>query len=165
MIRKNPHHGERQHKAQTKHLGKEGRRVRRRLLHHLPHHLHLHLLPSAAMMIFPNRPQAVKLVQDPEQADHEAASLEEEAHDEGEATVLVKVMKVRTKKSKKSCRLRDEKQEGEVLEWVEENELLWNSKHKEFKLKPKKDRLWAEKAEELGYDGKLLFCNCIPRTT
>ena len=126
--------------------------------------------PSASVAVssdddFPNRPQAVKPVQDPEQADHEPASLEEEAHDEGEATVLVKVMKVRTKKSKKSCRLRDEKQEGEVLEWVEENELLWNSKHKEFKLKPKKDRLWAEKAEELGYDGKLLYCNCIPRTT
>ena len=57
---------------------------------------------------------------------------------------------------KKSCRLRDEQQEGEVLEWVEENPLLWNSKHKEFKIKHKKDRMWAKKAEELGYDDKLL---------
>ena len=88
--------------------------------------------PSASVAVssdddWPNRPQVVKPVPDPEQADHEPASLED-AQDEGEATGLVKV-KVRTKKS---CRLRDEKQEGEVLEWVEENELLWNSKHKEF---------------------------------
>jgi len=35
----------------VKHLEKEGGRGRRRLLHHLPDHLHLHLLPSAAMMM------------------------------------------------------------------------------------------------------------------
>lgn len=57
---------------------------------------------------------------------------------------------------KKSCRLKDEQQEADVLEWVEENAILWNSKHKEFKMKNKKDRLWEEKADELGYDGKLL---------
>ena len=63
----------------------------------------------------------------------------------------------RRARTKRSCRLRDEQQESEVLEWVEENPLLWNSKHREFKLRPKRDRLWAEKAEELGYDGKLLY--------
>ena len=73
--------------------------------------------PSASVAVssdddWPNRSQAIKPVPDPEQADHEPASLEEDAQDEGEATGLVKV-KVRTKKS---CRLRDEKQEGEVLE-------------------------------------------------
>jgi len=33
-------------------------------------------------------------------------------------------------RTKKSCRLRDEQQEGEVLEWVE-NPVRWNSIHKE----------------------------------
>lgn len=58
---------------------------------------------------------------------------------------------------KKSCHLKDEAEESLVLDWVAENELLWNSKHKEYKLKTKKDRLWQEKAEELGLDGKCEF--------
>ena len=58
------------------------------------------------------------------------------------------------RKSKKSCRMKDEEEEALVIEWVEANPILWNSKDKEFKLKAKKDRMWTEKAEELGYGGK-----------
>jgi len=58
------------------------------------------------------------------------------------------------KKTKKTCRLRDEQEEGQVLEWVEEHPCLWNLKHKDFKNKAKKERLWEDKANELGYDGK-----------
>lgn len=94
-------------------------------------------------------PQPVQPADDPaDPADPDDPAEEEPEEEKGKKA-----------RKKKSCRLKDEQQEGEVLEWVEENQLLWNTKHKEFKLKQKKDRLWAEKAEELGYDGKLLYYN------
>ena len=61
------------------------------------------------------------------------------------------------RKEKKSSRLKDEQEEGEILEWIEEHPCLWNLKHKEYKNKGMKDRLWTEKASELGYDGKSNF--------
>ena len=90
----NPHHGERQHKAnQTSGKGRGKGKKKAATPSPRPS-------PSASVAVssdddWPNRPQAVKPVPDPEQADHEPASLEEDAQDEGEATGLVKV-KVRT---------------------------------------------------------------------
>lgn len=70
------------------------------------------------------------------------------------------------KRGKKSCHLKNEEEEALVLEWIEANPLLWNSKDKEFKNKSKKDRLWVEQAEGLNYDGEfpfiyLFICLCI----
>ena len=64
-----------------------------------------------------------------------------------------------SKKPKKSCRLRDEQEEGQVLEWIAEHPCLWNLKNKDYKNKALKDRLWEEKAEELQYDGKFKYIN------
>ena len=61
------------------------------------------------------------------------------------------------KRCKKSCHLKDEEEECIVIEWVEANPILWNSKHKEFKLKQKKERIWQEKADEMGYDGEFEY--------
>ena len=58
------------------------------------------------------------------------------------------------KNPKKTCRLRNEQEEGELLEWVAENPCLWNLKHRDFKNKAMKNRMWEDKASELGYDGK-----------
>ena len=60
-------------------------------------------------------------------------------------------------KSRKSCRLQSEEQESDVLEWVAENPCLWNQKNKDYKNKGKKDRLWQEKADEIGIDGEYFF--------
>ena len=58
-------------------------------------------------------------------------------------------------KSKKSCHLRDEIEEEQVLEWVSEHPSFLNlKKNKDYKNKAVKDRLWEEKADELKYDGK-----------
>ena len=54
------------------------------------------------------------------------------------------------KRAKKTCHMKDEEEECMVIEWVEANPILWNSKHKEFKLKQKKERMWQEKAQEMG---------------
>ncbi|CAC5372762.1 unnamed protein product [Mytilus coruscus] len=59
----------------------------------------------------------------------------------------------KSKKQKKSCRLRDDQEEVEVLEWVEEHPILWNKKHKEYKNKSMKDRIWQDKADEIDIDG------------
>lgn len=59
----------------------------------------------------------------------------------------------KSKKQKKSCRLRDDQEEAEVLEWVEEHPILWNKKHKEYKNKSVKDRIWQDKADEIDTDG------------
>ncbi|CAG2241327.1 unnamed protein product [Mytilus edulis] len=58
----------------------------------------------------------------------------------------------KSKKQKKSCRLRDDQEEAEVLEWVEEHPILWNKKHKEYKNKSVKDRIWQDKADEIDTD-------------
>lgn len=60
----------------------------------------------------------------------------------------------KSKKPKKSCKLTDEQEEGQVLEWVQEHPCLWDQKNKDFKNRAMKDRLWDEKAKELGYDGR-----------
>lgn len=61
----------------------------------------------------------------------------------------------RQRKSRASqFRLSGEGEESKVLEWVEENRCLWDSKNKDYKNRLRKDRLWQEKAEELGYSGK-----------
>lgn len=57
-------------------------------------------------------------------------------------------------KKKKNCRLRNDQEEAEILEWVEEHPCLWNLKHREYRNKALKNRLWEEKAQELGYEGK-----------
>ena len=57
------------------------------------------------------------------------------------------------KKAKKSCRLTDEQEEAQVLEWVEKHPCLWNLKNKDYKNKALKDRLWGDKATELGVGG------------
>ena len=46
-----------------------------------------------------------------------------------------------SKKPNKSCRLTDEQEEGQVLEWVQEHPRLWDKKNKEFKNRAMKDRL------------------------
>lgn len=58
-----------------------------------------------------------------------------------------------SKKPKQSCPLKDETEEGVVLEWVQEHPCLWDMKHRDFKNRHRKDRLWDEKAQELGYTG------------
>ena len=58
-----------------------------------------------------------------------------------------------TEKAKKSCRLTDEQEEAQVLEWVEKHPCLWNLKNKDYKNKALKDRLWGDKATELGIGG------------
>lgn len=40
-----------------------------------------------------------------------------------------------------------------MLEWVEEHPILWNKKHKEYKNKSVKDRIWQDKADEIDTDG------------
>jgi hypothetical protein len=44
---------------------------------------------------------------------------------------------------------------------VEANPMLWNQKDKEFKNKSKKDRMWEEKGQQLGYEGKFAFISII----
>ena len=57
------------------------------------------------------------------------------------------------KKAKKSCRLTDKQEEAQVLEWVEEHPCLLNLKNKDVNNKVLKDRLWGDKATELGVGG------------
>jgi hypothetical protein len=49
---------------------------------------------------------------------------------------------------------RPEKQAEMVLEWVRETEMLWNQKSLNFKQKDKKERLWEDKAAEVGVSSK-----------
>ncbi|XP_072173824.1 uncharacterized protein [Diadema setosum] len=60
------------------------------------------------------------------------------------------------RRSKRHYQLADEDEEVAVIEWVQSVPMLWNRKDKEFKNKSKKDRVWEEKAQELGYEVKLL---------
>ena len=87
--------------------------------------------------------------------DHETAS------DGGSASSRSKRSK---KKKKKTCHLRDENEEALTLEWIAANPILWNTRDKEFKRKDKKDRLWEEKAEEMGYDGMFTLFNICTGT-
>ena len=48
-------------------------------------------------------------------------------------------------------------EEESVFEFIRENQLLWNSKTKDFRNKAKKDRLWQEKTPELGYTSELIL--------
>ena len=59
-------------------------------------------------------------------------------------------------KPKNSYSLSSEIEEELVFEFIRENQLLWNSKTKDFSNKAKKDRLWQGKAAELGYTGELI---------
>ncbi|XP_033725143.1 uncharacterized protein LOC117315106 [Pecten maximus] len=60
------------------------------------------------------------------------------------------------KKPRGAFKLKTQDNEVLVIEWVQENRLLWDQKDHDFKNKSKKDRLWSEKAEELGYEVQFL---------
>jgi hypothetical protein len=113
----------------------------------------------------------VSMVPPPDRDDHDLESVASRAEGEGEIEGDIEgdtesqasepVAGGRKKKSKKSCHLKDEDQEAAVLEWVEANPMLWNQKDKEFKNKSKKDRMWEEKGQQLGYEGKFAFISII----
>ncbi|CAG2234208.1 unnamed protein product [Mytilus edulis] len=92
-----------------------------------------------------NPPRAETPIDDEE--NHRTPIEETPSDNEGNTT------EQKSKKQKKSCRLRDDQEEAEVLEWVEEHPILWNKKHKEYKNKSVKDRIWQDKADEIDTDG------------
>ena len=47
-------------------------------------------------------------------------------------------------------------EEDEIVDWYQENILLYDQSHKEFKNSKKKDRLFQEKAKQYGYTGQQL---------
>ena len=65
--------------------------------------------------------------------------------------------RTKAKKPRGAFKLKDQEEEAMVIEWIQENRLLWDQKDQSFKNKNQKDRLWAEKAQELGYEGEFSF--------
>ena len=63
--------------------------------------------------------------------------------DDGAVVVIAKKAR-----QKKVYRL-TEQQEENLIEWIGENPILWNSKLKDFRRTDKKERLWEQKANEL----------------
>jgi arsenate reductase-like glutaredoxin family protein len=61
----------------------------------------------------------------------------------------------KTPRPKKSYVLKDEEEE-KLLEWIEENEMLWNSKMKDYRRADKKAARWEDMAEQMGKTSKEL---------
>ena len=60
----------------------------------------------------------------------------------------------KVKKERLSYKLRTHEHEVNMMEFMREHPMLWNLKDKDYKCHNKKERLWEEKADELGYEGK-----------
>ena len=52
-------------------------------------------------------------------------------------------------------RFNDEAVEDDLVEWLRENPVLWDSAHRDFRLAKKKESMWTEKAKELDKSGEL----------
>ena len=53
-----------------------------------------------------------------------------------------------------SNRIYDETLEDYLVEWLQENPVLWDAAQKDFRIAKKKDRLWEDKAKELDKSGE-----------
>jgi len=84
--------------------------------------------------------------------------------DEGTPDGTASQTSQRKEKPRGAFKLKDQEEEAMVIEWVQENRLLWDQKDQNFKNKNKKDRLWAEKAQELGYEGEISFFSTVKFT-
>ena len=61
----------------------------------------------------------------------------------------------KAKKAKKTTDLTLAEEEG-MAEWIQENECLYNKKLNSYKDKQRKDKLWDDKAAEMGKTSETL---------
>jgi hypothetical protein len=61
----------------------------------------------------------------------------------------------KTARPKKSF-VRKDAEEEELIEWIGEKEILWNSKLKDFRRTDKKGAMWEERAREMDQTPELL---------
>ena len=61
------------------------------------------------------------------------------------------------KRKRKEGLMMSEDKEDNVAQWILANPILYNKARRDYKDAKRKQRMWEQKAKELGVDGKTLF--------
>ncbi|KAJ8021187.1 hypothetical protein HOLleu_40982 [Holothuria leucospilota] len=62
----------------------------------------------------------------------------------------------RSRNARATNRINNEALEDNLVEWLRENPILWDSAHRDFRLTKKKENMWVEKAKDLDKNGDFL---------